>query len=138
MFSPTEFIEKLAALIPKPKAHLIRYAGVFSRHSNMRKFVVPHEIRARQVISLPLNKQQEESPVPNKPNAKAISWARLLKKTFDLDLTRCEVCKSENIKIIAAILEKHAIEKILTHLGLPTETPKLHPARPPPQSHFDW
>ena len=25
------------------------------------------------------------------------------------------------------------IEKILTHLGLPTEPPQAHPARPPPE-----
>lgn len=138
LFSPIEFIEKLAALVPKPRAHLIRYAGVFSRHSNMRKFVVPHEIRARQVLTLPLGDKQEDSQVKTIPNPKAISWAKLLKRTFDIDLSRCQICQGDNIKVIAAILEKQAIEKILSHLNLPTQAPKIQPARPPPQACFDW
>ena len=40
-------------------------------------------------------------------------------------------CKS---KLIAMIEEPEVIEKILTHLGLPTETPRALPARSPPES----
>jgi len=138
IFTPLEFIEKLAALIPKPRGHLTRYAGVFSRHSNLRPLVVPHELRARQVLVLPLEEGKEEENEKPKPNNPArISWAKLLKKVFDIDLSTCELCKGDNIKVIAAIMNKTAIDKILAHLGLPTEAPKLHPARAPPQTNFD-
>ena len=138
IFTPMEFVEKLAALIPKPRAHLTRYAGVFSRHSNLRAFVVPHELRAAQLL-LPFGDvEDEESPGAKPANSARLGWAKLLKRVFDIDLTRCQICQSENVKVIAAIMQKQAIDKILTHLGLPTEAPKLHPARPPPQSHFDW
>ena len=46
-----------------------------------------------------------------------LSWARLLKRVFDLDQEHCPNCGGE-LKIIAAILEQPVIEKILTHLGL--------------------
>ena len=46
-----------------------------------------------------------------------ISWARLLKRVFSIDLEHCPNCAGE-LKIIAAILEASAIERILTHLGL--------------------
>ncbi len=46
-----------------------------------------------------------------------LSWARLLKCVFELDLEHCPNCGGE-LKIIAAILEQPVIEKILTHLGL--------------------
>ena len=134
-----EFVEKLAALIPKPRAHLTRYAGVFSRHSNLRAFVVPHELRAAQLL-LPLGDSEENEESPNaKPlNSARLGWAKLLKRVFDVDLKRCQLCHSENVKVTAAIMDKKVIDKILSHLGIPTEAPKLHPARPPPQSHFDW
>lgn len=137
IFTPMEFVEKLAALIPKPRAHLTRYAGVFSRHSNLRAFVVPHELRAAQLL-LPFGDgEDEQSPQAKTPNSARLGWAKLLKRVFDVDFTRCQLCQSENVKVIAAIMKRQAIDKILSHLGLPTEAPKLHPARPPPQSHFD-
>ena len=57
-----------------------------------------------------------------------------LLKVFDI--TQCQFCRGE-VKVVAAILEKAAIEKILNHLGLPTEPPVIRPARPPPQTSFD-
>ena len=46
-----------------------------------------------------------------------ISWARLLKHVFDIDIEHCPNCGAGVLKIIAAILERPMIEKILTHLG---------------------
>ena len=59
-----------------------------------------------------------------------LSWAKLLKRVFDLDLEHCPNCGGE-LKIIAAILEQPVIEKILTHLGLQAQAPPLTPARGP-------
>ena len=57
-----------------------------------------------------------------------LSWTRLLKRVFELDLAHCPNCGSE-LKIIAAILEQPVIEKILTHLGLQARAPPRAPAR---------
>ena len=65
-----------------------------------------------------------------------MSWAKLLNRVFKIDITQCQFCRGE-VKRVAAILERDAIEKILRHLGLPTQPPPIHPARPPPQSAFD-
>ena len=59
-----------------------------------------------------------------------MSWARLLKRVFELDLEHCPNCGGE-VKIIAAILEQPVIEKILTHLGLQARAPPRAPARGP-------
>ena len=64
------------------------------------------------------------------PRPVQLSWARLLKRLFDLDLGHCPNCGGE-LKIIAAILEAPIIEKILTHLGLPARAPPRAPARGP-------
>jgi transposase len=46
---------------------------------------------------------------------KRLGWAKLLKRVFNLDLTCCPHCGGE-LRIIAAILQRQAIEKILNHL----------------------
>ena len=51
-----------------------------------------------------------------------MSWARLLKRVFDIDIEHCPNC-SGSLKIIAAIEDPPVIVKILTHLGLPTRAP---------------
>jgi len=49
---------------------------------------------------------------------------RLLKRVFDIDMQRCPNCGAGELKIIAAILERPVIEKILSDLGL---DPQLQP-----------
>jgi hypothetical protein len=45
------------------------------------------------------------------------SWSAL-KLRFVIDVERCPNCGAGELKIIAAILERPVIEKILSHLGL--------------------
>ena len=58
-----------------------------------------------------------------------ISWARLLKRVFDIDMEHCPNCGGAELKIIAAILERPVIDKILTHLGLDPQPPPKGRAR---------
>jgi hypothetical protein len=51
-----------------------------------------------------------------------MSWARLLKRVFDIDIDHCPSCGGSS-KIIAAIEDPPVIVRILTHLGLPTRAP---------------
>jgi Putative transposase len=39
--SPLELLEKLAALVPLPRGHLVRYAGCLAPHSTLRKAIIP-------------------------------------------------------------------------------------------------
>ena len=57
-----------------------------------------------------------------------LSWAKLLKRVFEIDMVHCPNCGGE-LNIIAAILEQPVIEKILTHLGLQARAPPRAPAR---------
>jgi len=39
--SPMELLEKLAALVPLPRVHLVRYGGCLAPHSHMRGSIIP-------------------------------------------------------------------------------------------------
>jgi hypothetical protein len=52
------------------------------------------------------------------------------KRSFEID-TVCPRCKTP-LRLIAMIETEDTIKKILFAMGLPTEAPKLSPARPPP------
>jgi len=56
-----------------------------------------------------------------------LSWAKLLKQVFEIDLEHCPNCGGQ-LKVIAAIMEQPVIEKILTHLGLQARAPPRAPA----------
>jgi hypothetical protein len=58
-----------------------------------------------------------------------ICWARLLKRVFDIDMQHCPNCGGGELKIVAAIVERPVIEKILTHLGLDPQPPPKGRAR---------
>ncbi len=80
----------------RPRLHLIRFHGVLAPYARLRPLVV--------------------ETVQAQPQR--ISRARLLEWVFDIDMHTCPNCGSGEQKIIAAILERPVIEKILTHLGL--------------------
>lgn len=128
LFSPMELIEKLVALVPRPRVHLVRYHGVLAPHSKWRKEVVPTPPK----MASPEIDDLKEAPGSR---AKRISWARLLKRVFDIDVSFCFSCRGE-VRVIAAILDRAIIIKILSHLKLPTEPPKIAAARAPPQGHL--
>ena len=64
-----------------------------------------------------------------------MTWARLLKRVFDIDIEQC-ACGGK-LKLIAVIEEPDVIEKILKHIGLDPQPPPITPARRRAQL-FEW
>jgi len=60
------------------------------------------------------------------------SWAELMKRTWLVDVLTCQECGGSR-RLLAFILKPSVIERILSHLGLSTELPKVHPARASPE-----
>ena len=126
--SPLEFIQRLAALVPRPRLHLIRFHGVLAPNARLRSLVVPQG---------PPNDEEAASVTAAGPCAVesaqarpgSISWAQLLKRVFDIDMQHCPNCGAGELKIIAAILERPVIHKILKHLGLDPQPPPRGRAR---------
>jgi putative transposase len=120
VMSPLEFMQRLAALVPRPRLHLIRFHGVLAPHAKMRAAIVP--------IPAQTTTGQAGDCEHARGASVRMSWARLLKRVFDIDIERCPQCGG-NLKIIAAIEEPAVIERILTHLGLSAQPPPRAPAR---------
>ena len=109
----------LAALVPRPRLHLIRFHGVLAPNAGLRAAIVPGP---PENTSEPADEQPHGAPA-------RLGWARLLKRVFDVDLEHCPQCGGD-FKIIAAIEDPAVIARILTHLGLPGRAPPRSPARP--------
>src|SRR5712691_8797418 len=72
-----------------------------------------------------------------RPAAPRWSWARLLKRVFDLDMATCPFCQRGALRIIAAITPEVVITRMLRHLKLAAVSPPIAPAHSR-QETFDW
>lgn len=101
---------RLAALVPRPRVNLTRFHGVFAPNSKWRAQVTPAKRgKGRQIASIPA-----EDKTPAEKHS-AMTWAKRLKRVFDIDVQTCEACGGA-VKIVAAIEDPVAIRKILDHL----------------------
>jgi len=64
-------------------------------------------------------------------------WAMLLARIYECLPLTCEKC-GQPMRLIAFIMEPVVVEKILLHVGEPTEPPTVLPARAPPQVEIDF
>jgi len=124
---PEDFIARLAALVPKPRAHLTRYHGVFAPASRDRARIVP---KTRAAAAGKAMESNEPSAVDRQ---RAMSWAQRLKRVFAIDIETCQQCGGR-LRVIASIEEPAVIERILEHLGHTAEpVDPAHPSRAPPK-----
>ena len=123
VLDPLELLEKLAAIIPRPQVNLVIYHGVLGPNAKWRKRVVAYGRPAA---------EPGEEPEPAGSSPDSYEWAELMRRTFGFDVLTCTKCGGR-LKLIALIDQPAVIEKILTHLGLPTEGPRPRPARAPPE-----
>lgn len=123
LFSPLDFLSKLAALVPRPRHHLVRYHGVFAPNARIRKRIVPTKGKKAKI-------KKKSDKGEHKPETEAkveddliapLSWAQRLKRVFNLDINLCPFCGG-TLRVIADITDPVIIQKILNHIE----------AQPPP------
>jgi len=160
LYEPHEFIERLCALVPRPRKHLTRYHGVLAPAFKRRAEIVPKPASpavetpaavsvppavetppAARGAAIPLQGEVEAPQGPRvrgRPAAKPARplyrhpWAALLWRVFLVDALKCPRCGGR-CKVVGAVTEAAAIRRILTHLNLPADPPVPHPPRPPPE-----
>jgi len=82
VMSPLEFMQRLAALVPRPRLHLIRFHGVLAPNAKLRPLVVPQgpPAHAQAATVATAAAECEAEAVQARPHR--IGWARLLKASL--------------------------------------------------------
>jgi hypothetical protein len=119
--SPLELLEKLAALVPLPHVHLVRYSGCLAPPSHLRGSVIPTP------------RQQGVDGEEPQRGTPYWTWARLLKRVFDLEMGTCPWCHRGVLRLIAVITQGEVIRRILRHLKRAADPPPIAPARARPE-----
>jgi hypothetical protein len=133
--TPLELIERLAELIPPAHIHRHRYHGVLALNAPRRAQV--------SAWARPPNPQLPAAgPAQQAARSPAhYLWAVLLARIYELLPLRCALCGSE-MRIIAFVTDRLAIDSILSYMGEPTVPPEGTPARGPPlweqAAQFHW
>ena len=98
-----ERLEKLAALVPPPRIHILRYHGILAPRARDRHRTVPA-------------KPVEESTAADRESSAAacahrLRWATLLARVFSSDISECTACGGR-LRIIAALTDPASIQPI--------------------------
>jgi hypothetical protein len=126
---PLSLLCRLAAAVPPPRMHQVRYSGVLGSASKLRPLVVPPPPPAP--AEQPAHAKPSAKPRPATHRSRYRPWAELLKRTFAIDVETCSQC-SGRMKLIAFVTKPSSVARFLRHLGEPTEAPPMAPARDPP------
>ena len=120
LFTPTEFIEKLSAIIPPPKSHLVKWSGVFAPNSPHRKNItLKPDIKKGFAFK---ENCTDDNPIKN------YSWSKMLAKVFKIDVTKCEHCNGD-MAVMAALIDRSEVVRYLKHVGIEHEAPTRAPPR---------
>ena len=84
LFESLEFLEKLAAITPRPAVNLVLYHGVLAPHARWRAHGARYARPAPDV-----NAREREASPRAAGTAGAGTWAALMPRVFDLDVLAC-------------------------------------------------
>jgi hypothetical protein len=145
-------IERLLALVPRPRKHLVTYHGVLAPAASLRSRIVPRpddggeeavdrdtaaEQSVEQGVAQPCEVRARRSRVPHRPNKRRsggrryYTWAEQLRRVFSVEVLICPRCLGPR-RLLPAIQGPVSIERVLRAMGLPCDVPELAPARAPP------
>ena len=140
VMTPLELMQRLAAVVPRPRLHLTRSHGVLAPNARLRARVVPQgpEQPAR-VCQVATVAQCEVEHAWAKP--RRISWARLLKRVFDIDMQHCPNCGGgDGLRLVRAALSgckpiawTHRPPKLLAAVAASLPHVSLRPATARPR-----
>ena len=118
---PLSLLCRLAASVPAPRMHTVRYAGVLASASKLRRRIVPKP---------PAATSGEDANEPKRQGCRYRSWAELL-GTLGIDALECPSCQGR-MRILALVREPNEVRRFLRAAGEVAEPPHRAPARGPP------
>jgi hypothetical protein len=134
-FEPLDFIEKLVALIPSPRIHMVRFHGLLGPAAKWRSSIIPQAATGQAAspdTDVPIGKNasnadptgKQETADPPKAQGRNYTWCELMKRVFAADVLACTHCGGR-LRILTAIRPPEITRKILDHLGLPSRPPPM-------------
>jgi hypothetical protein len=135
-WSGVEFVGRMAALIPSPRKHMVRYYGALGPRSPLRTAVSSAARGKANAVELEAGYSitvlgKVERGVLQVVRASARSWAACVKRIFEVDPVRCVRCGTE-MQLAAIIIEDRELDRILAHQGWTLDFPKTKASRSPP------
>jgi hypothetical protein len=110
---PLDWIHALCQQIPDPRQHLVRYYGLYANRSRSlwrRRTRFPGwSVGAAESAVRPSVQPEMAAP------ARRATWARLLRKIFEVDPLLCPTCQVE-MCVVSVITEPAVVDQILRHL----------------------
>jgi len=128
VFSPVELLERLAALVPRPRINLILYYGVLAPRAAWRQAVVPVSADVDSGASDTARACAHGARVGRRPNR---VWAELMERSFGFDVLSCPRCAGR-MTLVALIRDASVVGRVLRHLGLSDVVPVPRAGRAPP------
>ncbi len=83
VMSPMEFMQRMAALVPRPRLHFIRFHGVLAPNAKLRALVVPQGPEVEEQATEAVAASEcvvETATTPGRPHR--VGWARLLERVL--------------------------------------------------------
>ena len=118
---PIEWIRRRTNQTPDPKTHLLRYYGVYANRCRRLYREAMGEGRG--------SKPREAAPADPTTLSRRRSWARLLKKVFEVEMT-CPRCGTPLV-VVSFVRDPEVVDRILRHVR-EEEVELLFEARAPP------
>jgi hypothetical protein len=117
VLSPVDLIARLAAMVPPPRFHLLRYSGVLAPGATARAEVVTTpSVEPPAQLHLPWPSAgtgaRSIPPTPEAPRTKRTSWAQLLAKILKIDAETCPRCGGP-MRIVDFVTKADDIDRIL-------------------------
>jgi Putative transposase len=128
-FDPVALLERLAVLIPRHRINLVLYYGLLAPRAPWRAAVLASagsEWSDAAAAVGPVADEGNDSAGRRRP--RGYLWAALMQRTFGIDVLDCPRCGGR-LRLLALIEHARIVERILRHLGLPTDRPEPRPAR---------
>jgi hypothetical protein len=90
VFEPLEFLERLAAMTPRPETNLLLCHGALALRARWRERVVAYgRVLPKPTASAPLAAGLDDAGVKSAP--RAWTWAALMHRAFAIDVLACAI-----------------------------------------------
>ena len=118
---PLSLLRRFAMMVPPPRFHTVKYAGVLAAASKLRAQISPQPVAPTDAA--------EAQRIPRRGSY--WPWATLMRRTFGFDVLQCPTCKGR-MKLLALVIDDRSIARYLQKVGERTDLPARAPPRGPP------